>query len=185
MDFSIDAIQPLSILVKELGISSWNALIVYVQKLPYGRNKSRKDLSLVLKEQKGTCSSKHAFLKAIAIENKIDEIELVLGMYKMSANNTAIGNTLENTGLLYIPEAHCYLKIGEERVDITSENASFVKIKNALLFEKYIQPEIVTKEKVLLHQQYIKDWIQKEAVPKSFEEVWSIREKCIAYLSKQ
>ena len=43
---------------------SFEELIVKVKNLPYGRNANRYDFSLVLSENKGTCSSKHAFLKS-------------------------------------------------------------------------------------------------------------------------
>jgi hypothetical protein len=51
----------LTLQLKNLGINNWNELTKYIQNLPYGRNANRKDLSLILTEQKGTCSSKHAF----------------------------------------------------------------------------------------------------------------------------
>jgi hypothetical protein len=41
----------------------FEALIEKVKNIPYGRNSNRTDFSLVISENKGTCSSKHAFLK--------------------------------------------------------------------------------------------------------------------------
>lgn len=184
IDFKLISSDELTTLAKSKHLNTWQELLSCVQKLPYGRNSNRYDVSLVLKENKGSCSSKHAFLKAIAIKNKIPNIQLILGMYKMNHNNTNVGTTITNAGLEYIPEAHCYLKINEKRVDITSENTSFSKIENVLLSEIEIQPQDISEFKVEYHKNFLKNWIQKENIDKSFNEVWEIREKCIEYLSK-
>lgn len=175
----------LTALTKLKNIDTWQELIAYVQKLPYGRNKNRHDLSLILKEEKGSCSSKHAFLKAISIENDIPNIQLILGMYMMNNSNTKIGNTLINKGINYIPEAHCYLKINGVRTDITSKNSSFKKIENAILSEIEITPHQIAEFKVSYHKKFLKNWIKEEKINKRFEEIWEIRENCILYLSKQ
>ncbi len=152
MHFSIRSSKQLSKLVRELRINDWNDLVHYVQNLPYGRNKNRTDLSLVLKENQGSCSSKHAFLSEVARENAIEEVELILAIYKMNAENTNIGNTLEGSGLKYVPEAHCYLKIKGERVDVTSNNANFEKIEKEIISEQNILPYQVADFKVDYHQ---------------------------------
>ncbi len=149
MNFNITALLPLSKLVISKGIQDWISLVSYVKNLPYGRNGSREDLSLVIKEGKGSCSSKHAFLCEIARENAIDNVQLVLGVYKMTSKNTNILNIEENYDLTYIPEAHCYLKINNERVDITWETASFNNLKDAILYEEIILPSQVAVYKGL------------------------------------
>ncbi|CAM1345617.1 hypothetical protein [Tenacibaculum amylolyticum] len=184
LDFFITAKKPLSTEVRGKGITNWKDLVLYIQKLPYGRNKSRNDLSLVLKEGKGSCSSKHAFLKAIADEHEIESVKLVLAMYRMNATNTNIGDTLKDSAVRYIPEAHCYLKIDGERIDITSIGASFDKIEKTLLSEELIRPDQVATFKVNYHQEYLKDWIEKEEINASFNEIWELRERCIQYLSE-
>ncbi len=119
-------------LVQARGISDWQELVQVIQSLPYGRNANRHDLGLVLKENKGTCSSKHAFLKAVADENSMD-VNLLIGIYKMdSANTPLIADALDDYELDFIPEAHCYLKIGEKRLDYTSSTSSFKKIYTPL-----------------------------------------------------
>jgi hypothetical protein len=42
---------------------------------------------IVLAEQRGTCSTKHALLRRLAIEQGLD-IALVLGIYEMTERNT-------------------------------------------------------------------------------------------------
>ena len=171
-------------LIKSYNTDNWLDLVSRTKNLPYGRNQNRKDFSLVWKEQKGTCSSKHAFLKHVADLNNIPNIELILGMYKMNNLNTPkIGSVLSDHHLEYIPEAHCYLKINDERLDFTSTTSDFSKIENDILLEKEITPQQVAEFKVEFHKAYLKDWIQTHDIPFSFEEVWKIREQCIANLS--
>ncbi|WP_282043140.1 hypothetical protein [Winogradskyella flava] len=171
-------------LIKRHGINSWYDLTLHVKSLPYGRNVNRSDVSLVWKEQKGTCSSKHAFLKHVADLNNLPNIELILCMYKMNSINTAkIGSVLSDNQLNYIPEAHCYIKINEERFDYTSINSDFSKIKSDILLEKDIEPHQVADFKVQFHKSYLKDWIVDRCIPLNFERIWEIREQCIANLS--
>jgi len=173
-------------LVREKSILHWDKLIYFIQQLPYGRNQNREDFSLVLIENKGTCSSKHAFLKKIAELNQIEEVELVLGIYRMNHLNTPkIGNTILENGLSYIPEAHCYLKLGDKRLDITTANSNIEKLSNDILEEIEIQPEQVNTFKVEFHQAYLKKWIEETPINLHFDEVWNIREKCIKKLEEQ
>ncbi|MEW5675345.1 hypothetical protein ABGT15_03440 [Flavobacterium enshiense] len=171
-------------LVRSKGITSWEMLLEYIKNIPYGRNKNREDFSLVLLENKGTCSSKHALAAAVALENKISEVVLIVGLYKMNTQNTPIGTVLSEAGIAYIPEAHCYLKINGIPTDLTSENSSFEKIKNDLLEEIIIQPNQVGDYKVAYHKDFLKKWISETQQKHNFDEIWAIREKCIQKLSE-
>lgn len=70
--------------IKQSGIETWHELLEFTKKLPYGRNANRMDLEFVFSEKKGTCSSKHAFLKKVADLNKIKNIKLIIGIYRMT-----------------------------------------------------------------------------------------------------
>ena len=146
-------------------------------------NSNREDLSLVSKENKGSCSSKHAFLKEIANQNNIPNIQLIIGIYKMKESNTKIGTILSKNGIDFIPEAHCYLNINGERLDYTTGSSSFEKIKNDLLEEIEIEPYQVGEFKIKFHQDFIKTWLSNSNTTITFNQLWAIREQCIAFLS--
>ncbi|MNF34645.1 hypothetical protein D3C84_154910 [compost metagenome] len=169
--------------VHSLGVETWEDLLLYTKKIPYGRNANREDLSLILKENRGTCSSKHAFLKEIANRNRIPNVKLIIGIYKMNESNTKIGTILSENNIPFIPEAHCYLKINDERVDCTTANSNFDKIKNDLLEEIEIEPFQVGVFKIDYHQNFIKSWLSKTNSEITFEQIWAVREQCIAFLS--
>jgi hypothetical protein len=102
--------KQLTVLTKSLHLNTWEDLIQHIKYLPYGRNTNSEYFSLVLKEHQGSCSSKHALLKSIALENNFNNIKLILGVFKMNSKNTPkISSILEKHNIEFIPEGHCYL----------------------------------------------------------------------------
>ncbi|WP_395076577.1 hypothetical protein [Flavobacterium sp.] len=162
----------------------WKETLNFIKQIPYGRNSNRKDFSLVISENKGTCSSKHAYLKDFANKNNIPNVQLIIGMYKMNEQNTKIGSLLLDNNLEYIPEAHCYLKIDGKIVDVTSKESDFDKIKTDLLEEIEIESYQVSDFKVNYHQNYIKNWLVETNSKFTFEEIWKIREQCVNNLTE-
>ena len=181
----LESNDKLTLLVREKDIEYWEDLLIFIRDLPYGRNTNREDLGLVMKEFRGTCSSKHAFLKEIVDRNGIENIKLILGIYKMNENNTPkIENTISKFELNYIPEAHCYLKIDNERLDLTSNSVEYQKVFDYLLEEIEIFTSDVKEFKVEYHKNYLKNRIRENNIKFNFEEIWKIREECIKKLSK-
>ncbi|WP_308993530.1 hypothetical protein QLS71_017690 [Mariniflexile litorale] len=184
-DYKLSSNDELTKLAKGNGINSWNELTEFIKNLPYGRNKNRTELGLVLSEKKGTCSSKHAVLKRIADLNNIPNIDLILGIYRMNELNTPeIGTELTNNSIDFIPEAHCYLKINGNRIDLTTKKSEFQKIEKDIIQEKKIKPEQVSKFKVNYHKGFIKKWLKEGNSEIDFNQIWRIREKCIENLTK-
>ncbi len=183
----------LTSLIISLGITNWSELTQYIQNLPYGRNSNRHDLSLVLTEKQGTCSSKHAFLKKIAELNELKNIKLYIGIYKMNQSNTPkIGNILSQNEfdykLDYIPEAHCYLKINGTEKDFTNQYSNFENLRSDILEEIEIEAHQVNKFKVNYHQDFMRKWIENQNKKYddviNFDRIWKLREQCISNLSR-
>ena len=164
---------------------NFKELIDKVKNLPYGRNTNRYDFSLVLSENKGTCSSKHAFLKDFADKNEIENVKLYIGIFKMNEVNTQkLGDLLTKNNIKYIPEAHCYLKINQIPVDVTTSDSFYDKIKHDIIEEIEIIPNQVSDFKVEYHKAFLKKWIKETNQNNTFEEIWRIREQCISKLSE-
>jgi hypothetical protein len=88
---------------------------------PMGATDTPDDPLIVLTENRGTCSTKHALIRRLAMEQDLD-IALVLGMYEMTEQNTpGIGNVLRKYGLATLPEAHCHLRTSGKRIDLTRD----------------------------------------------------------------
>jgi hypothetical protein len=104
------------------------------------------------------------------------------------ANTPDVGLVLKAHVLTSIPEAHCYLKCGEQKIDATSirpENRR-QPIKRPLV-ELEITPEQTGSYKVQLHQEFMPRWMRNVSLPRAFtfEELWAVREACIHALETQ
>lgn len=183
-NFSLSLNSPLSKLLLAKGIPDFKSAIAYINQLPYGRTSDRSDYRLIIPEQTGTCSTKHAFLKQLAIENHQETVKLFIGIYQMNeANTKGVGSVLTKYQLNYIPEAHTYLKINETILDVTRTTTNETSFQDSVLAEAQILPHQIADYKVTWHQNFLKEWILTEQLPYTFEEIWNIREKCIEALS--
>lgn len=68
--------------IKKQGVSTYQDALIFVNKLLYGRNQNT-TIACVIKEKRGTCSTKHAFLAALADENEIP-VKFMFGYYYMN-----------------------------------------------------------------------------------------------------
>lgn len=184
--FFLKSDDELTTQIIEAGIVTWNDLVRSVQNFHYARNANRCDLALVWKERKGTCSSKHAFLKHISELNNIPDVKLILAFYKMDGQNTpGVGNILEAYSLPFIPEAHCYLTVHNEVLDITKTTSDFSVYSNAIIATREITPADVIENKITWHRQFIAKWLEECQLEMTLDKVWSIRERCIQALEQQ
>ena len=166
--------------VAALGIDGYRNAARYVRDLPYGRNTNRSNYRLVLPEGRGTCSTKHALLAALAREHDL-AVELRLGIYLMDGHNTpGVGPVLARHGLDRLPEAHCYLAHRGSRVDLTSADVGAPK---DFLREETIEPDGIGAYKVERHKAFLRRWAVERGLDPDL--VWQAREDCITALSDQ
>lgn len=175
----------ISCLARLFSLRTFAAAVRYVQGLPYGRT-IRPDYRLVLTESRGTCSSKHALLAALARENGLP-IELVLGVYEMTGTNTpGVGAELARHGLASIPEAHCYLRAGRGVIDVTMPGGSPDTAEWHFLHEEIISPEDVGAYKTAVHRRVLADWLHRAGHARlGLDAAWAVCEACIAALSRE
>mgnify|MGYP000297361060 CR=1 FL=1 len=184
LNFSLPQNGSLSKLMIDKKIYDFKAAIAFVNKLPYGRTSDRSEYRLIIPEHKGTCSTKHAFLKQLAAEGQEEAVKLYIGIYQMNEINTkGVGSVLSTYQLNYIPEAHTYLKINGNLLDITRTTENETSFEDSLLAEQEILPHQIAEFKVEWHQNFLKQWISKEQLSYSFDEIWKIREECILAIS--
>lgn len=163
----------------ELGCNDFHKACDYVHKLAYGRNSQSDDFIIVLTEKKGTCSTKHALLKALADELHLS-IQLTLGIYAMNELNTpGVGVVLDGTDLEYVPEAHCYLTYDGERYDFTRADSIAEQPINNFFVEMEISPKDIGQRKKDIHKAFIKEHYSEFDV----DTIWKVREQCILALS--
>lgn len=156
----------------------------FVRHLPYSRNTDKNDPLILFKEGCGTCGTKHAALCLLAQEQGYAEVELWMGIFRMNRINTPrVVPILDKYQLPYIPEAHNYLRINGSILDCTWFHAAAGNFENDLLEEIKIQPDQIGSYKVSLHKDFLKEWCNAQQLQYAPEEIWDIREECIAALS--
>jgi hypothetical protein len=168
----------------QTGSLDYRAAARFVSRLRYGRNSLAHGPLAVLREGRGTCTTKHALLRRLAIEQDL-EIALVVGIYQMNAQNTpGVGRVLQKYGLVSLPEAHCYLRFRGNRIDVTGENGALREPE--FVFEEDIVPEQIGEYKAALHRAFLQRRIADGGVPggRDLDNLWQIREECIAALSR-
>jgi hypothetical protein len=185
-----DALKPagdISDAFIRVGALDYRAAARLVSRLPFGRNTTVDDPLIVMRESRGTCSTKHALLRRLAMEQSVD-VALVLGMYEMDERNTpGIGPILKRHQLTTLPEAHCYLRSGEIRIDVTREiGTDSAEAIAQFLHEEDIAPEQIGEYKTTLHRLFLARWIAEggTAGGRDLDEMWRVREECIAALSQ-
>lgn len=182
LQFQISGQSELSHDVRVRGFTSFRQLAEYVRALPYGRITESEDPCAVLHEKRGTCSSKHQLLAAVAQASGHAEIQLTVGIYAMCEENTpGVAATLNTAGVTSIPEAHCYLSVEGERLDFTGLAAGNSSPFAALISESVVCPFRLREIKAELHAQALTEWASVRGT--TAEWAWSVREACIAALA--
>ncbi len=181
LNFTIAPGKPISDHFLERDITDFQQAASYIRGLPYRRNSNKYDLTTAFTDGCGTCGTKHALLKQLADENGLIGVKLIMGIFKMDANYAPkIAGTLERSGLEYIPEAHNYLSFNSELYDLTTPKSKPDDFNKKLLVEIEIQPDQITDFKVAYHKEFLGKWIAENKVPYDLDELWRIREQCIA-----
>lgn len=87
----------------ENGINEFREACQWIKNLPYGYNSDKNDPYIIFKENKGTCTTKHAVISLLAQEIGLP-ISKFLGFYKLDDEIiTGIGEILDGYRLEYIP----------------------------------------------------------------------------------
>lgn len=186
INFKLTSNEQYSIAFRELKINSFKEACDFIAQLPYGRNTKREDFALVLSEMKGTCSSKHALLASLALENGHPEVELIAGIFLMNEETHSQLNVFfADKSYPSIPECHCYLRFQGERFDYTDGSNRMEVIAPKIVREQRIDPNQVVDWKIMIHKHYLQGWLTRNpAFQMTLEDIWRDREEAIGLLSK-
>jgi hypothetical protein len=184
LDFSIQNCGLLCTCVLDLGFKRFLPFAEYVRALGYGRPLNPDDVLAVVREKKGTCSSKHLLLASLAHECGHPDIRLTVGIYQMREDNTpGVGVVLEQAGLKCIPEAHCFLRYKDNRYDFTGLTNGNSSPFDTMSLERDVNVADLAEVKNMLHRQEIRKFAGRLKL--DADAVWKIREDCIKVLSEK
>jgi hypothetical protein len=144
----------------ELGIKSFRTACEYVHGTEYGYNTDYDDTMIFFKENKGTCTTKHAIIAGLAEELNIPLYKHV-GVYRFTeAISRGANKILRKYGVPYIPMAHCFLVYKDFRFDLTEGNCNGKDTTiEEFIYEQKVDPFISRKEEYLLLKKVIKEEI--------------------------
>ena len=185
-DFQIMPTGTISKTCLEHNLSTFHRLVDFTWHLPYGRNTDKNNLATVFTDGCGTCGTKHALLKQVADEQGVENISLVIGLFRMNGRNTpSVEKRLAQYGIAFIPEAHCYLKFDGRRFDFTKAGPGAFDFEPDLIEEAEILPHQITGYKVNYQKTYLKNWLNLAPIEgMDLEALWAVREQCIRDLSE-
>lgn len=170
-----------------LGIKSFIDACWFVHRLPYGYNSNRDDLMILFKENKGSCTTKHAVIATLALELDLP-IEKSIGIYAMTEEIvTGTNEILEKYNLPYVPMVHCFLVFENHRVDLSegSDNGKNRSIEKFLYVQR-AEPNISSKEEYLLYRRALKDHVlnREEMTGVDIRQILHARKEGIKLLHK-
>ena len=145
-----------------LGINRFIDACRYVHILSYGYNTNRDDLMILFKENRGTCTTKHAVIATLAEELDLP-VKKNIGIYAMTEDIvTDTNKILAKYSLPYVPMVHCFLVYGEYRVDLSDGNKNGKKRSiEDFLFTRQVEPNISAKDEYLIFREALKNYILK------------------------
>jgi len=159
-DAPIKPVGELSKKFLELGIKSFKEACEYVHNIDYGYNTNYDDEMIFFKENKGTCTTKHAVIAGLAEELNI-RLHKHVGIYKLTEEiSTNTNEILKKYNIPYVPMAHCFLVYKDFRFDLTEGNCNGknTTIKN-FIHEEEVDPFISRKDEYLLYKRVLKEHV--------------------------
>lgn len=171
----------------ELGVTSFREACDYVHNIEYGFNSNYDDRMIFFKENKGSCTSKHAVISGLAEELGIPLYKHV-GIYKLTEEtSTGTKEILKKYDIPYVPMVHCFLVYKDFRFDLTEGNCNG---KNTTLedfiHEEKVNPFISRKDEYLLFKRVLKEKIlpSKEMDGTNERSLLKAREESIILIKK-
>lgn len=170
-------IKPLGDISKKflkLGIKSFKDACAYVHNVEYGYNSNYDDKMIFFKENKGSCTSKHATIAGLAKELDIPLYKYVC-VYKFTEEiTTGAKGILEKYNVPYVPMVHCFLVYEKYRFDLTEGNYNGKKQPvDEHIYSVKVDAFISRKNEYLLFKRILKDYVLKS------EEMVGIKERTL------
>ena len=156
----IKPVGELSIKFLDLGIKTFRGACDYVHKIDYGYNTNYEDKMIFFKENRGTCTTKHAVIAGLAQELEIPLYKHVC-VYKFTEEiTTGANDILKKFKIPYVPMTHCFLVYEKYRFDLTEGNHNGKKkpIDDCIHAER-VDPFISRKDEYLLFKKVLKEKI--------------------------
>ena len=137
------------------------AAINYIHNLKYQPPSEPFNWNLVIPEQRGTCSTRHALLVVLAQENHIP-FTLGQAIYNLTPEKfPIIRSLLEKYKLPFILESHNFIIFKDYFLDSTFPGNAALLCKHDVESVKPIDCGELLHEKTVLYPQFLKQWLKQ------------------------
>jgi len=155
----------------KMGIISFKKACFYVHEMEYGYNSTYDDDMILFKENKGTCTTKHAIIAGLAKELEIP-IHKSVGVYKFTEDITINAQEILNKYKIpYVPMVHCFLVYKDYRFDLTEGNNNGKKTSiKEFIQTREVEPFITRKDEYLWYKKVLKEKVLPSAEMKGITE---------------
>jgi hypothetical protein len=169
----------------QLGINSFKEACNYIHNIEYGYNSTYDDDMILFKENKGTCTTKHAIIAGLARELDLP-IHKNVGVYKFTEEiTTGTQDILDKYKIPYVPMVHCFLVYNNYRFDLTEGNKNGKKKDiNEFIETREVDPFISRKDEYLWYKKVLKEKLLPSEEMKGVDErsLLKAREESIVLL---
>ncbi|MHA1109619.1 MAG: hypothetical protein ACTSRE_00845 [Promethearchaeota archaeon] len=143
-----------------LGFSTFKEACLYVHNLKYGYNSDKDDKWILFKEKKGSCTTKHGVIAALAQELEIS-LHKHVGVYQFTeVICEGAGIITEKHNIPYVPMVHCFLVYKNYRFDLTEGNFNGKKTSiEEFIHEEQVIPFITRKNEYTLYKDIVKKFV--------------------------
>ena len=152
---------PISEKFLSLGIKNFQEACLYAHNLEYGYNSDYDDKFIMFKEQKASCTMKHATIAGLAEELGIGLTKNIM-VYKLTEEiTTGVGEITSKYNIPYIPLTHCFLMYENSMFDLTEGNKNGKKNNPAtqsIYYEK-VDPFISKNDEYRFFKRILKEKI--------------------------
>lgn len=165
-------------------VRTFRRAIEYVYKLQYAPPSEPFNFHLVLKEERGTCSTRHALLVALAKELGLP-INLGLAIYNLTPQRfPELKDILQKFNIPYIPESHNFMVYNNIFLDITFPGDCKILLPSEVNQEEKILPEQIINYKIEVHKKYLEKWYKENDFNFSMEEFNEAHRQCVTKLGE-
>jgi hypothetical protein len=186
-DLAITDVGPIASKFMDLGVHNFKDACIYVHNLEYGYNSNPDDQNILFKENKGSCTTKHATIAGLAEEMQIPLYKTV-GIYKFTEEIVeGASKILTKYNLPFVPMVHCFLVYEKYRFDLTEGNYNGKKSPiEEFLYTEQVDAFISRKKEYLLYKKALKEILLTPEM-KGIEEksILKAREEAIHLLKKK
>ncbi len=162
------------------GAVDFHDAVRFVRNLPWGRPTRPGDPLSVLEDGRGTAADKHILIAALARELGNEELQLILGVYRMTAeSHPVVTDKLRSAGLESLPETFLWLRWYGGDFDFSSTRSGPRVL--TLLQQEVVKPEQLPRYADLRHKDFLLRFLlsAKGTGLPDLDGLLALREECL------